>query len=132
MIFNRFTPLVKQDIRGVDTKSKSLFYNAKSRAKNKDLDFNLDINWVINNITPMRCQLTNQKLTLNQRYKNNKIKYNSCSIHRLSPNKGYIKQNCVIIANSVNMMISDHNIDDVLLVSSAITSSRNIINLHYK
>lgn len=111
-------------------KSKQIFYNVRSRAKNKQLDFDLDINWIRNNIAIKKCQLTLTPLTFN--FNNGAkeeilVKHNSISVHRIDPKIGYLKENCLIISNAVNMFISNHNINNILEIANNINKNKSLI-----
>lgn len=75
----------------------SLLSSAKSRAKKKNLEYDLDIVWALNQ--PTVCPHTGMPMT----YTNNGKTYaerlpTTASIDRVDPTKGYIKNNCQIIS----------------------------------
>lgn len=76
-------------------KRKVLLNAAKKRAKDQNLEFNLDINDIV---LPIKCPILDIELVFN--------KYNACdnsySIDRIEPNKGYIKGNIQIISFKAN------------------------------
>ena len=107
-------------------KVRQIYYNAKARANKQNLDFNIDYNWIYNNISSMKCQLTGVDLDINSNG-GGVVQYNSISIHRIRPNLGYVKSNCLIINNALNMFISNHNIKDILYLSQLIVNNNNYI-----
>lgn len=107
-------------------KVRQIYYNAKARANKQDLEFNIDYNWIYNNISSMKCQLTGIDLNINYN-SGGVVQYNSISIHRIKPNLGYVKNNCLIINNALNMFISNHNIEDILYLSQLIVNNNNYI-----
>jgi|TARA_R110000851_G_C13000904_1_gene558298 hypothetical protein len=131
MTFNNYRPIAFNSTRDVADKAKTLYYSALSRSKKHDIEFDLDVNWLINNLKSLRCQFTGIPLTLNYTG-SSKVKSNSASVHRLIPELGYVKSNCTIIANSVNMFISNHDITEITPIAEAIVNSTEKIFLNYK
>lgn len=125
----RATPYKKE--LDITDKAKMLLNGAKYRSSEHNIDYDLDVNWVLNNLQPMKCQLTDIQLTLNYN-SDSKVKPNSASIHRLIPEYGYTKRNCMIIANSVNMFLSNHNVTQILPIAHAIVNNTEKILLNYK
>lgn len=110
----------------------SVIYNgAKTRAKQKELSFNLDVNWIIRNLRLGRCYFTGIELQIQTLITGGVVQYNSASLHRLDPEKGYLKSNCVIICNCINMLYSNHNPDDIhkvvtKLIENGTTARKNV------
>jgi hypothetical protein len=126
--------MIKSTTHNAIAKARTLYNGAMSRSKKNELEFDLDLNWVVNNMNNLKCQFTGMPLTLNVSYVSgyNSVKHNSASIHKIEPSLGYVKSNCVIIAASVNMFISNHDIKDVLYVSDSISKNKETILINYK
>ena len=74
---------------------KLLFNAAKKRAKDNNLDFDLELNDII---LPKKCPILGIELKFNT----NQAEDNSYSIDRIDPCKGYIKNNIQIISFKAN------------------------------
>ena len=131
MKFNTRRATIYKKELDITDKAKMLLNGAKKRSSEHNIDYDLDVNWVLNNLQSMKCQLTNIELTLNYN-SDSKVKPNSSSIHRLVPELGYTKSNCMIIANSVNMFLSNHTITQILPIAHAIVNNTETILLNYK
>lgn len=84
-----------------------LLYGAKSRAKRKNIEFNLELEDII---IPERCPILGIKLQCNH---NNKPEFNSPSIDRIIPKLGYIPNNIRIISYRANLLKSDGTIEEL-------------------
>lgn len=82
------------------TKYRSLYnliHSAKYRAGKAGLEFDLDIQWAINQ--PNVCKYTGMELTYTNNGKNyTDRKPQTASIDKIDPTKGYTKDNCQIIS----------------------------------
>ena len=83
-----------------------IWHRAKSRAKKKGLEFNLEISDII---IPEVCPVFNIPFD-----KTNKDY--TYSIDRIDPSKGYVKGNVAIICNKANRIKSDATFDELLQV----------------
>ena len=92
-------------------KRKVLYNAAKKRAKDNNLDFNLDLDDII---LPNECPILNIKLQFN----NGHAKDDSYSIDRIDSSKGYIKGNIQIISFKANTIKSNATIEELGLVYS--------------
>jgi hypothetical protein len=80
---------------------KSMLYSAKQRAKQSNLEFNLEINDIQ---IPERCPVLG--ITL-ERGNTNADKDSSPSLDKILPEKGYVKGNVQVISNLANRMKSN-------------------------
>lgn len=87
-------------------KRKVLINAAKKRAKDANLDFDLDLNDIL---LPKYCPILGIELTFN----NFKACDNSYSIDRIDPNKGYIKGNVQIISFKANTIKNNASFSDI-------------------
>lgn len=79
---------------------------AKNRAREKDLPFDLDLEWCINN-TPTVCPIMGVELV----FRGGDY---APSIDRKIPALGYTKENCWIISNKANKMKWDSTREELL------------------
>lgn len=93
----------------------------KNRAKQENLDFSLDYEWITKNFSE-ECPILKLKFILCS----GKIYPNSPSIDRLIPNKGYIKENCRIISFRANLLKNNASIQEVEAILGYM--KENIIN----
>lgn len=101
---------------------KFLYYRAKNNAKNKNLEFNLEIEDIV---IPEKCPYLEIPLT-NNVGKRRKYSENSYSIDRIDPKKGYVKGNVQIISWQANTMKNKASIEEL------ITFSKNALKIHDK
>ncbi len=97
---------------------KYLYYQIKSSAKKRGLEFNLTFDDIV---IPKYCKYLNIELIKNVGKGHND---NAPSVDRIDNNKGYIKGNIQIISRIANKMKNDVSIETLL------TFSKNIIKLH--
>lgn len=91
----------------IANQEKSLYKSAKHRAKNKGLDFNLDITDIV---IPEYCPILGVKLT--KQHGAGRVKTNP-SIDRIDPSKGYVKGNVWVISDLANRMKQDANEEEL-------------------
>jgi hypothetical protein len=90
---------------------KSMYSNAKVRAKEKEINFEIDIKYLLklaNNINT--CPILGVNLLYGG---TGKINDNSASLDRFDPNKGYVPDNLWIISYKSNRMKSDATISQI-------------------
>jgi hypothetical protein len=97
---------------------------AKHRAKRKNLDFDIDENYIETLLIKQnyRCLYTNVKLELTMGSDDSHINPNTLSIDRIDPKLGYTKNNIALVSAIVNNMKNDLKE----------TSFLEVINLIYK
>lgn len=93
----------------------ALFAAAKTRARFKNLAFDLDRAWITEKVLPMACAATGLTLQLDidDRYQYNPFRP---SIDRIDNAKGYTKDNCQVVSVLYNRTKSEYTHDDVLLM----------------
>lgn len=84
-----------------------MFYSAKSRAKERGIEFNLDISDIV---IPELCPILNIPLFKN---KNGVQSNNSPSLDRINPKLGYIKGNVKVISAKANRLKDESTIEDL-------------------
>lgn len=90
--------------------SRFLFYAAKRRAKLKNIPFDISKEYVAS-LFPKdnKCPLLKIDLIVNS----NKMEDNSPSLDRLYPNKGYIRDNIIIISYKANRIKNDATLEEL-------------------
>lgn len=77
----------------------------KSRCKQRNLEFNLDVSDII---IPEYCPILGIKLSFNS-----SIKDNSVSVDRIDSKRGYVKGNIMIISMRANRIKTDASIEEL-------------------
>jgi len=99
----------KQKIFYKNDPRKNIFYNAKKRAKEKQLLFNITIDDII---IPQFCPYFNIPLFVGE----GTFSDNSPSLDRMKPELGYTKGNIEVISNRANRIKSDGTIKEHSLI----------------
>lgn len=86
-----------------------LFWNAKSRAKKKGFDFDIELSDIY---IPEYCPLINIKMYSAEGL----IVDNSPSVDRIDSKKGYVKGNVWVISHKANTMKSDATLEELELL----------------
>jgi hypothetical protein len=81
----------------------NLFRSAKSRAKNKNLPFNITKEEILELIGDGRCPVFGTPYNLQSR----RVSNTSANLDRTFPDLGYTKQNCVVMSNLANRIKTD-------------------------
>lgn len=91
--------------------ARQLYYSAKQRAKKANLDFGLDIDWIIERLKE-GCPVL--KVPFNTiATKTNKL---SATIDKFYPEKGYTKENSFVISHRANSIKSNASTEEVKAV----------------
>lgn len=101
---------------------KHLYYRAKNNAKNRNLDFDLEVEDII---IPEKCPYLEIPL-VNNVGKNNRGLADSYSIDRIDSKKGYVKGNVQIISWLANAMKNNASIEQLVIFA------KNVLKLHDK
>ena len=82
---------------------------AKQRSTNKELDFNIDLSFLLDlwNVQEGKCNLTGLAFDLNPWGKKGQVNPQAPSIDRIKPSLGYIKGNVRLITYHMNIALSD-------------------------
>ncbi len=110
----------KRKLNRINNRAKFMIRQIKQRAKLKNLEFDLDENWVNKKLNKGTCDLTNLKFDLQKPKKGYYANTHLPSIDRKNPKKGYTKRNSQIILWCINQAKSEWNITDWKLVRKAI------------
>ncbi len=100
---------------------KLLVYSAKTRAKARGLDFNLELNDLI---MPEICPVLGIKIEK----QSNHVGPNSPTLDRIDNNKGYVKGNVRIISHKANWLKSNSNPNELALIyQDSLRNNANIV-----
>ena len=102
-----------------------LLRSARVRAINKDLDFDLSLDWAIENLEPMLCQATNVPLTFEIPNDQRTGRF-SPSIDRKDFRLGYTQDNCHIVCMMYNQAKSQGTHEDVVAMAKALVNKENV------
>lgn len=83
-----------------------MYNSAKRRAKEKNLDFNIEVSDII---IPEYCPILGIKLEMGDM----RSKGNSPSLDRRDNSKGYVKGNICVISNKINHCKADLSADNI-------------------
>lgn len=92
-----------------------LWYGAKARAQDKNLEFNIDLDDII---IPEKCPILNIPLCVHEE----KAAFDSYSLDRIDSSKGYVKGNVAVISRLANTMKNDATREELELFC------KNILN----
>ena len=91
-----------------------LWYSAKTRANQKNLPFNLTVEW-LETMVVTHCPITLEPLNwTREQVAGGGPRANSPSIDRIIPKLGYVQSNCAIISARANRIKNDGTIDEHL------------------
>ncbi len=100
----------------------SLIEAAKSRAKKKNIAFDLDMNWILPLLNT--CPMTGKKFTYFLNGSNYGNRHTLApSIDKIDPKGGYTKENCRVVCWFYNMTKSYYSDEEVLELCKAIVST---------
>lgn len=95
-------------------KAKSLYNSAKQRAKDKELEFDLTIDWIYNKLVNGYCEVTNIEFRIKD-YTPDSISTviypNSPSLDRIDNSKGYIQSNVQVVCDQFNKFKSQYTME---------------------
>jgi hypothetical protein len=98
----------------------NMFRNARLRAKNKNLDFDIDYEYV-RSLVVSRCPVFGMPLEWSAiRGNGKKMIPNSPSLDRIDPTKGYVKGNVWIISNKANTFKSYATHEELKILAEAV------------
>lgn len=100
---------------------------AKHRAIRKNIEFDLDIEYINNLliIQDFKCKYSGQ--ILETTYDNiddneNRVNKNIISIDRIDPSKGYVKNNIALVTGAINIMKNDLSEDEFIYIIKSINN----------
>lgn len=112
----------KQSRTGKHGYLKAMLYSAKSRAKKKGWDFDLDLDYLIT-MAPDRCPVDNREFDWNRRLdQDSTLPLSIPSIDRIDPSVGYTKGNIAIIGDQWNRWKNNMQLNDLLTLTKYVCS----------
>ena len=96
---------------------KYLLSNARKRAKEKNLEFNIDISDII---IPEKCPLLEIPISID-----GKNKQASCSIDRINNSLGYVKGNVWVVSYRANMLKNNATLEEIELLAKNLRKKTN-------
>ncbi len=109
--------------RHAEFPEKIMLQHARSRAKNKNLEFNLtqdDIN------IPEKCPIFGIKIQKGDRC----VKFDSPSLDRIDSTLGYTKSNVIIVSWKVNAIKNNANIEEMVLIVKNFYKTNNAHSIY--
>jgi len=98
--------------------------SAKSRAKKKQLPFNLTKLWLLQKLENGTCELSGIPFDFSKSSKNN-FNPMSPSIDRIDSSKGYTFDNCRVILTALNVALSEYGLGLYLEIAKKVISQQN-------
>lgn len=111
----RYRSEYHQSLSGLASK---LYSSAKKRAKNSGIEFDLDVEWIMEHLAELKCEASGMRLVLDID-ESMQHTYNRPSIDRKDNSRGYTKDNCQIVSVIYNKAKSDGTHAHVLELISA-------------
>ncbi len=103
----------------ISFRANSILNNAKSRAKKKQLNFDIDIQWLRDKLDKGRCEVTGLKFKY-KKYDDSKTSPYAPSLDRINPKKGYTKDNTQVVITNYNKFKSNHHTKHTIKIAKAI------------
>lgn len=100
-------------------------------SKKKSIPFDLDKEWILDRLNSIdwKCELTGIKFNIiryNLEHKKTGFQWNSLSIDKIDPSKGYVKSNVRFILNQINVFKQDGTDDRMFMLSELLLNNRKI------
>ena len=107
--------------KSVHGKARTLFNSAIKRSRERDIEFDLDINWIKERVAAGSCEVTGIKFVLDAMSGQRRHPF-APSLDRRDSNKGYTVDNVQVVCWIFNGAKSDFDLDAVLTLSRALVS----------
>lgn len=104
-------------------KASKLLASAKHRAQAKGREFDLDLDWVKDNLSEEKCQATGVSFVYEVPNEQRHGDF-SPSVDRVDNTRGYTKDNCQIVCLMYNRAKSEGTLDNVLMMA------KEMVKLH--
>ena len=95
-------------------KARQLFNAAKTRARNKKVNFSITINWIFEKLKNGLCEYSGMKFNFNKSGEPNLM---SPSIDRINPEAGYTESNCKIVLYPLNLFKNRYDLNDLIPIA---------------
>ncbi len=119
---NRLKELKRAKVYRTTLKGRAVhvFGRARVRARKFNLDFKIELEWVIKVLKKGKCQMTGLKFTFDPPKKGFQFNPYSPSIDRHDPKKGYYKDNCRLVITAYNLAKNQWNMKHFRKIMRAI------------
>lgn len=117
--YNKVRQGWKSHRKTVKGRASFLLRTAKKRAEFMDLEFDLDLDWVIERLEPMICEATGVPLTFDVP-DNQRSGGFSPSLDKKDPHKGYTKDNCHVVCWMYNRGKGQDSHEDVIRMATSL------------
>ena len=107
-----------------ERKALALYHSAKKRATERNLDFDLDVEWILHKLKE-GCALS--KLEFNYSAQGH-LQINSPSIDRINPLHGYTKINCRLILQGLNSFKGTNTDNEMIEIMKQVIKHKEQIN----
>lgn len=99
---------------------------AKNRSKSKELDFNLDLDYLYELYLKQngRCCITRVPFDLSRGDSFNQTRWNAPSLDRIEPKKGYTKGNVRFVCYQINAAMQDYGLEHFLEVCELVLENK--------
>ena len=109
----------------------------KLRAKNKNLDFNIPVNYLLNLYNKQNglCYYTGipLKITTDNWLKKGQADVDVLSVDRIDPSKGYVEDNLVLCCSSINKLKGNSTLEELNYLLTAISLKNfNVCEVKFK
>jgi hypothetical protein len=107
----------------VKYRARTLWIGAYNRAKKKDLEFDLTIDWIESKLKEGVCEMTGMEFQIKEYSKQGHLERTNPyapSIDRINPDKGYTKDNVQVVLNNYNKFKADSRTEDSIIIARAL------------
>ena len=109
----------------VMSKAKRITWYKREQCKKDGIPFDLDEQWIFERLV-RGCELTGLPFVLDSKGKPHPM---SASIDRVNPKGGYLKENCRIILNGLNVMRGDEPDSVMFKIARALVEPKDEVRL---
>lgn len=103
----------KEVLKKPNRRAQQLFKAAKIRAKKKNIEIDISVEWIKNKLNLGYCELTKLKFDLNPS-KNTHMNPYAPSLDRINSDQGYTKKNVRVVLASVNTALGQYGEKTIL------------------
>lgn len=102
---------------------------AKNRSKTKDIEFNIDTDYLYSLWMEQdgRCCISGLKFDLSRPEKYNDTRFNAPSLDRIIPEKGYTKGNVRLVIYQINAAMQQYGLEHFLSLCKTVTVQQEIV-----
>jgi hypothetical protein len=101
-------------------RAKTLYSGAKTRAKEKGIDFNLTVEWIEEKLNRGTCEVSGTPFYIKEystRSEYKKVHPHSPSLDQIRPSGGYTMDNVQVVCDQVNKFKGDRHISSMVVIA---------------